>query len=191
MEVKTSLLDNMIGVGDMVLLEPLSEESFIANLKNRFDHNEIYVSPQLNVKVTTALMWLNLIWVVHILLYNTPLPVPASQSDINSFPKELHCSSTHSLVFSFFFGYRGGTHTETTASNQSINHSTKECRWCLFKWGMKSRAQGTRRDWQDGPLAVLSAEEEGCWTITPASVIWFWALCGGTPRFFFSAGWLL
>lgn len=30
---------------------------------------------------------------------------------------------------------------------------------------MKSRAQGTRRDWQDGPLAALSAEEEGCWTI--------------------------
>ncbi|XP_076602587.1 unconventional myosin-Ib isoform X2 [Chaetodon auriga] len=42
MEVKTSLLDNMIGVGDMVLLEPLSEESFLENLKNRFDHNEIY-----------------------------------------------------------------------------------------------------------------------------------------------------
>uniref|UniRef100_A0A8C4HGS0 Myosin-Ib n=1 Tax=Dicentrarchus labrax TaxID=13489 RepID=A0A8C4HGS0_DICLA len=32
----------MIGVGDMVLLEPLSEESFIENLRNRFDHNEIY-----------------------------------------------------------------------------------------------------------------------------------------------------
>lgn len=44
MEVKTSLLDNMIGVGDMVLLEPLSEETFINNLKKRFDHNEIYVS---------------------------------------------------------------------------------------------------------------------------------------------------
>lgn len=44
MEVKTSLLDNMIGVGDMVLLEPLSEESFISNLRQRFDHNEIYVS---------------------------------------------------------------------------------------------------------------------------------------------------
>lgn len=42
MEVKTSLLDNMIGVGDMVLLEPLSEDSFIGNLNNRFDHNEIY-----------------------------------------------------------------------------------------------------------------------------------------------------
>uniref|UniRef100_A0A8C9SL40 Myosin IB n=1 Tax=Scleropages formosus TaxID=113540 RepID=A0A8C9SL40_SCLFO len=41
-EVKTSLLDNMIGVGDMVLLEPLSENSFIQNLKNRFDHDEIY-----------------------------------------------------------------------------------------------------------------------------------------------------
>ncbi|KAM4626521.1 unconventional myosin-Ib isoform 3-T3 [Discoglossus pictus] len=42
MEVKTSLLDNMIGVGDMVLLEPLNEESFINNLKERFDHSEIY-----------------------------------------------------------------------------------------------------------------------------------------------------
>ncbi|XP_040004261.1 unconventional myosin-Ib isoform X6 [Xiphias gladius] len=42
MEVKTSLLDNMIGVGDMVLLEPLSEDSFLENLKNRFDHNEVY-----------------------------------------------------------------------------------------------------------------------------------------------------
>uniref|UniRef100_A0A665V744 Unconventional myosin-Ib n=1 Tax=Echeneis naucrates TaxID=173247 RepID=A0A665V744_ECHNA len=39
---KTSLLDNMIGVGDMVLLEPLSEDSFLENLKKRFDHNEIY-----------------------------------------------------------------------------------------------------------------------------------------------------
>ncbi|XP_026074257.1 unconventional myosin-Ib-like isoform X5 [Carassius auratus] len=42
MEVKTSLLDNMIGVGDMVLIEPLSEDAFIENLKKRFDHNEIY-----------------------------------------------------------------------------------------------------------------------------------------------------
>lgn len=44
MEVKTSLLDNMVGVGDMVLLEPLTEDSFIQNLKNRFDRDEIYVS---------------------------------------------------------------------------------------------------------------------------------------------------
>uniref|UniRef100_A0AAR2M1M4 Myosin IB n=1 Tax=Pygocentrus nattereri TaxID=42514 RepID=A0AAR2M1M4_PYGNA len=32
----------MIGVGDMVLLEPLSEETFIENLHKRFEHNEIY-----------------------------------------------------------------------------------------------------------------------------------------------------
>uniref|UniRef100_A0A670YIK0 Myosin IB n=1 Tax=Pseudonaja textilis TaxID=8673 RepID=A0A670YIK0_PSETE len=32
----------MIGVGDMVLLEPLTEETFISNLKQRFDHSEIY-----------------------------------------------------------------------------------------------------------------------------------------------------
>lgn len=44
MEVKTSLLDNMIGVGDSVLLEPLTEDSFLENLRKRFDHNEIYVS---------------------------------------------------------------------------------------------------------------------------------------------------
>ena len=31
MEVKTSLLDNMIGVGDMVLLEPLNEDTVIDN----------------------------------------------------------------------------------------------------------------------------------------------------------------
>uniref|UniRef100_A0A8C7MA31 Myosin IB n=1 Tax=Oncorhynchus kisutch TaxID=8019 RepID=A0A8C7MA31_ONCKI len=31
-----------IWVGDMVLLEPLNEDSFIMNLRNRFDHNEIY-----------------------------------------------------------------------------------------------------------------------------------------------------
>ncbi|XP_066433356.1 unconventional myosin-Ib isoform X3 [Eleutherodactylus coqui] len=42
MEGKTSLLDNMIGVGDMVLLEPLNEETFINNLQKRFDHSEIY-----------------------------------------------------------------------------------------------------------------------------------------------------
>uniref|UniRef100_A0A8C1IWQ2 Unconventional myosin-Ib n=1 Tax=Cyprinus carpio TaxID=7962 RepID=A0A8C1IWQ2_CYPCA len=42
MEVKTSLLDNMIGVGDMVLIEPLSEDTFIENLRKRFEHNEIY-----------------------------------------------------------------------------------------------------------------------------------------------------
>ncbi|XP_069081974.1 unconventional myosin-Ib isoform X1 [Pleurodeles waltl] len=42
MEAKTSLLDNMIGVGDMVLLEPLDEVTFIDNLKKRFDHGEIY-----------------------------------------------------------------------------------------------------------------------------------------------------
>uniref|UniRef100_A0A8C1IWR0 Unconventional myosin-Ib n=1 Tax=Cyprinus carpio TaxID=7962 RepID=A0A8C1IWR0_CYPCA len=38
----TSLLDNMIGVGDMVLIEPLSEDTFIENLRKRFEHNEIY-----------------------------------------------------------------------------------------------------------------------------------------------------
>lgn len=64
MEVKTSLLDNMIGVGDMVLLEPLNEDSFIVNLRNRFDHNEIYVSsPSASIKLGLAIAELyNLIY---------------------------------------------------------------------------------------------------------------------------------
>ncbi|XP_078260250.1 unconventional myosin-Ib isoform X1 [Rhinoraja longicauda] len=41
-EVKTSLLDNMIGVGDSVLLDPLTEDTFLENLKKRFEHSEIY-----------------------------------------------------------------------------------------------------------------------------------------------------
>lgn len=56
MEVKTSLLDNMIGVGDMVLLEPLSEDSFLENLRNRFDHNEIYVSLSFYLQIMISLM---------------------------------------------------------------------------------------------------------------------------------------
>lgn len=55
MEVKTSLLDNMIGVGDMVLLDPLTEETFIHNLKKRFDHNEIYVSRHARPRVGSGL----------------------------------------------------------------------------------------------------------------------------------------
>lgn len=60
MEVKTSLLDNMIGVGDMVLLEPLSEDSFLENLKKRFDHNEIYVSVCKSLPTPLPLMF---VWV--------------------------------------------------------------------------------------------------------------------------------
>ncbi|XP_064408569.1 unconventional myosin-Ib isoform X1 [Latimeria chalumnae] len=39
---RISPLDDMIGVGDMVLLDPLSEDSLISNLKERFGHQEIY-----------------------------------------------------------------------------------------------------------------------------------------------------
>ncbi|XP_078545127.1 unconventional myosin-Ia [Lissotriton helveticus] len=39
---KTSLLDNMIGVGDMVLLESPELKPILANLQERFNHDEIY-----------------------------------------------------------------------------------------------------------------------------------------------------
>ena len=40
-----SLLDNMVGVGDAVLLEPLTEHNFLENLEKRFNCDDIYVSP--------------------------------------------------------------------------------------------------------------------------------------------------
>uniref|UniRef100_A0A8C4X0J1 Myosin motor domain-containing protein n=1 Tax=Eptatretus burgeri TaxID=7764 RepID=A0A8C4X0J1_EPTBU len=38
----SALLDSAVGVGDMVLLEPLTEGAFIHNLKQRFEHDNIY-----------------------------------------------------------------------------------------------------------------------------------------------------
>uniref|UniRef100_G3VSQ4 Unconventional myosin-Ia n=1 Tax=Sarcophilus harrisii TaxID=9305 RepID=G3VSQ4_SARHA len=37
-----SVLEGSVGVGDMILLEPLNEESLINNLEKRFQHKEIY-----------------------------------------------------------------------------------------------------------------------------------------------------
>ncbi|MEE6471641.1 hypothetical protein FKM82_009329 [Ascaphus truei] len=42
MDQTSSFLDGMVGVGDMVLLEPLTEDSLLQNLKERFKHDEIY-----------------------------------------------------------------------------------------------------------------------------------------------------
>lgn len=39
-----SMLDNMVGVSDMVLLEPLTEDSLLENLWDRYNNKEIYVS---------------------------------------------------------------------------------------------------------------------------------------------------
>lgn len=41
-------LENVVGVSDMCLLEPLNEENAIKNLKHRFEHEQIYVSRQLH-----------------------------------------------------------------------------------------------------------------------------------------------
>lgn len=38
-----SMLDNMVGVSDMVLLEPLTEDSIIENLWDRYNNKDIYV----------------------------------------------------------------------------------------------------------------------------------------------------
>ena len=40
----SSLLDEMVGMGDMVLLDPITEDSVLQNLTKRYSAGEIYVS---------------------------------------------------------------------------------------------------------------------------------------------------
>ncbi|XP_075706286.1 unconventional myosin-Ia [Rhinoderma darwinii] len=42
MSFNSSFLDGMVGVGDMILLDSLAEDSLLQNLKERFKHDEIY-----------------------------------------------------------------------------------------------------------------------------------------------------
>nr|DBA32865.1 TPA: hypothetical protein GDO54_000620 [Pyxicephalus adspersus] len=42
MDFNSSFLDGMVGVGDMILLDALSEDSLLQNLKERFKNDEIY-----------------------------------------------------------------------------------------------------------------------------------------------------
>ena len=39
----THIMDNVVGCTDMVLLDPLDEDSVIKNLKARFNAGEVYV----------------------------------------------------------------------------------------------------------------------------------------------------
>ena len=39
-----AIFENNVGVSDAVLLHPLTEEDFISNLHDRFNHDQIYVS---------------------------------------------------------------------------------------------------------------------------------------------------
>ena len=41
---RKSIRDDITGVGDLVLLDPLREESLMANLRMRYGNDEIYVS---------------------------------------------------------------------------------------------------------------------------------------------------
>ena len=43
-EQYSHLLDEVVGCGDMVLLEPLTEENIIENLRKRYEAGDIYVS---------------------------------------------------------------------------------------------------------------------------------------------------
>lgn len=43
-EQYSSLLDEMVGKGDMVLLDPITEDAIIENLEKRYTAEEIYVS---------------------------------------------------------------------------------------------------------------------------------------------------
>ena len=38
------IFENNVGVSDAVLLDPVTEEAFIKNIQDRFQHQQIYVS---------------------------------------------------------------------------------------------------------------------------------------------------
>lgn len=44
-----SILDDMVGVGDMVLIEPLTEDAVMENLWERYNSKDIYVSTVLRI----------------------------------------------------------------------------------------------------------------------------------------------
>jgi len=50
-----SMLDDMVGVSDMVLLEPLSEDALLENLWARFKNKDIYVSNDIELSITKDL----------------------------------------------------------------------------------------------------------------------------------------
>ena len=43
-QVTLAIFENNVGVSDAVLLDPLTEDNFISNLHDRFNHDQIYVS---------------------------------------------------------------------------------------------------------------------------------------------------
>ena len=47
-----SMLDDMVGVSDMVLLEPLTEDALIENLWDRYNNKDIYVSNDIQFSIT-------------------------------------------------------------------------------------------------------------------------------------------
>ena len=47
------MLDDMVGVSDMVLLEPLSEDALIENLWDRYNNKDIYVSNDIRICALT------------------------------------------------------------------------------------------------------------------------------------------
>lgn len=38
------ILENNVGISDAVLLDPMTEDAFIKNIQDRFNHQQIYVS---------------------------------------------------------------------------------------------------------------------------------------------------
>lgn len=44
LDMSSSTLESVVGVSDMCLLDPVTEDNFIENLKMRFEQGQIYVS---------------------------------------------------------------------------------------------------------------------------------------------------
>lgn len=70
-----SMLDDMVGVGDMVLLEPLSEDALIENLWDRYNNKDIYVSNDIQLFIITTWSFALTIY-MYMPIYSITLHVP-------------------------------------------------------------------------------------------------------------------
>ena len=52
-------MEQEIGVADMILLDPLTEDALVENLEKRFQDSSIYVSMDPFYLITASFCWIN------------------------------------------------------------------------------------------------------------------------------------
>ena len=78
-----SIMDDMVGVSDMVLLDPLTEDKLMENLEKRFKAGEIYVSWTMKCSWTVVFRKYN-----HVSFCTNPRTLDAPRQEIIKFDQQ-------------------------------------------------------------------------------------------------------